>query len=401
MKNMSEPLYLTAREAARELSVTPATLYAYVSRGLVRSEPLPDSRARRYRAEDVRALKNRRAPLAVGGRGGDSDSPVLESSVSTLTEAGPLYRGVHAVQLAQDATLEQAATLLWDVDGADPFAPDNLPVMSQAMRAVAAAAADQPPLARAIAVLALSGHADPKAFNRSPEGRARIAARAMRLVAASILGTEPAALPLHRQVASKWASGNPTAEGLLRRAMVLLADHELNASTYTVRCAASTGTNLYDQAIAGMAALKGPRHGGAGLLAKRLVAELAASDLTEAIAEKVALGERIPGFGHPVYQSGDPRADDLLGALVEAGADRRLAVDAPAAITEATGLHPNIDYAVAVMTHTLGLPAGAEISLFAIARTAGWMAHGMEQMQGGTLIRPRARYTGPAPARNG
>lgn len=399
MKNMSEPLYLTAREAARELSVSPATLYAYVSRGLVRSEPLPDSRARRYRAEDVRALKNRRAPMAVAGRGAEPDIPVLDSAISTITEAGPLYRGVPAVALARDGTLEQAATLLWDANGADPFADDNLPATSDAMRVVAAATAMQPPLVRAIAVTALAGNADPRAFNRSPDGRAGIAARVMRLVAASILGAEPSALPLHRQVARAWAPGDPAAEDLLRRAMVLLADHELNASTYTLRCAASTGLNLYDQAIAGLVALKGPRHGGAGPLAARLVADLATGDLAARVADRMALGERIPGFGHTIYKQGDPRGDDLLDALAAAGADRRLVVDAPAAITEATGLHPNIDFALAVMARTLGLPAGAEIALFAIARTAGWMAHGMEQMHGGALIRPRARYTGPAPAR--
>jgi citrate synthase len=401
MKNMPEPLYLTAREAASELSVSPATLYAYVSRGLVRSEPLPESRARRYRAEDVRALRNRRAPMPAAGRGSETDMPVLDSAISTITEAGPLYRGVQAIALARDATLEQTATLLWDANGADPFAADNLPVMSDAMRVVAAAAATQPPLVRAIAVIALAGNADPKAFNRSPDGRARVAARVMRLVASSILGTEPSAQPLHRQVARAWAPGNPAAEDLLRRAMVLLADHELNASTYTLRCAASTGLNLYDQAIAGLVALKGPLHGGAGPLAARLVAELAVGDAAARIADKVALGERIPGFGHTIYKQGDPRGDDLLKALSAAGADRRLAVDVPAAITEATGLHPNIDFALAVMTHMLGLPAGAEIALFAIARTAGWTAHGMEQMHGGGLIRPRARYTGPAPSPRG
>jgi len=399
MKSISEPLYLTAGEAARELSVSPATLYAYVSRGLVRSEPLPDSRQKRYRAEDVRALKNRRAPFAASGRGPDGEMPVLDSAVSTITEAGPLYRGVHAVALARDATLEQVATLLWDANGADPFAPGNLPVMSDAMRAVAGATAAQPPLVRAIAVTALAGNADPKALNRSADGRAGVAGRVMRLVAASILGTEPAAQPLHRQVAEAWKPGDATARNLVRRALVLLADHELNASTYTLRCAASTGLNLYDQAIAGLVALKGPRHGGAGPLAARLVAELAAGDAARLIADKVATGERIPGFGHVIYRQGDPRAADLLAALVAAGAGQRLAVEVPAAITEATGLHPNIDFAVAVMVHALGLPAGHEIALFAIARTAGWMAHGIEQMHGGALIRPRARYTGPAPAR--
>jgi citrate synthase len=110
----------------------------------------------------------------------------------------------------------------------------------------------------------------------------------------------------------------------------------------------------------------------------------------------VALGERVPGFGHSVYQEGDPRADALLAALVAADADPRLAVEAPKLLTEATGLFPNIDYALAVLMRHLGLAVGHETALFAIARSAGWVAHAIEQLETDTLIRPRARYVGPA-----
>ena len=167
------------------------------------------------------------------------------------------------------------------------------------------------------------------------------------------------------------------------------------ACAWTVRCAASTGLSLYDAVVAGLAALKGPRHGGAGPLASRLVADLASGNVAQAVADRVALGDQLPGFGHAVYRNGDPRADVLLAALHAAGADKRLVVDAPRLITDATGLYPNIDFALAVMMHTFGLPAGHATSLFAIARTAGWIAHAMEQLGSGVLIRPRARYVGP------
>lgn len=398
MKKSIRPLYLSAREAAGELSVSPATLYAYVSRGLIRSEPSEDGRARRYRADDVRALLARRAP-AGGGRAGESDPPVLDSAISTITSEGSIYRGVHAVALAEQATLEQAATLLWGISDADPFASTNLPMMSPAMRAVAAAAAHEAPIARAAALLALAGGADPRAFNRSREGRAEVGARAMRLLCAGILGIEPDVAPIHRQVAAAWAGADKSAEALFRRALVLLADHELNASTWTVRCAASTGINLYDALVAGLVALKGPKHGGAGPLAAHMVADFAAGDAAAKIRERIAIGDRIPGFGHAIYLNGDPRADSLLAALAKAGADRRLAVEAPALITEATGLHPNIDYALAVMMRLFGLPIGHETAFFAIARSAGWVAHAIEQLASELLIRPRARYVGPAPAR--
>lgn len=398
MKKPDDTLYLSAREAAGELGISTATLYAYVSRGMIRSEPGDDSRARRYRADDVRALKRRKLPFGAV-RPGETDAAVLESAISTLNEAGPIYRGVPAVSLAEEGRLEQAATLLWGIDEADPFDPANLPVVDDAMRAIGDAARAAGPLSRAIAVLALAGEADPRAFNRTPSGRARTGARVMRLVASAVLGTGPSARPLHEQVADAWAPGDTKARDLLRRALVLLADHELNASSFTVRCAASTGLNLYDATIAGLAALKGPRHGGAGPLAAQMVADLATGDMPAKIRDRVALGDPVPGFGHAVYRDGDPRAEALLAAIARSGGDRRLAVEAPAMISDATGLHPNIDFALAVLMRMLGLPIGHETAIFAIARTAGWIAHAMEQLASETLIRPRARYVGPAPSR--
>src|ERR1035438_6868705 len=125
----SDALYLSAREASAELAISPATLYAYVSRGLIRSEPSQDSRSHRYRAEDIRGLKQRRTPSPEprGFRSFDPDLPVMDSTISTITEDGPIYRGVNCVDLAQKDTLEHAATLLWDVTQIDPFAADTCP----------------------------------------------------------------------------------------------------------------------------------------------------------------------------------------------------------------------------------------------------------------------------------
>ena len=187
---------------------------------------------------------------------------------------------------------------------------------------------------------------------------------------------------------------------MIRRALVLLADHELNASTFTVRCAASTGLNLYDAIIAGLVALKGPKHGGAGVLAAQLLKTLANGEVAPVIRERVALGERFAGFGHGVYKHGDPRARALLEALARSGADRKLTHEIPERIAEATGEFVNIDYALAVLVHTLGLPPGHELVLFSMARTVGWIAHACEQLRHGRLIRPRARYVGPAPGRS-
>jgi len=398
----SEALYLSAREASAELSISPATLYAYVSRGLIRSEPSPDSRSHRYRAEDVRGLKERRVPVPEprGLRSFDADLPVLDTEIGTVTEQGAIYRGVNCVDLAERDTLEHTATLLWDVTSVDPFAPDNCPLVSDAMRTIAEAAHRAAPIDRAIAVLALAASADPRAFTRAPDGRAMVGGRIVRLLVATMLNRPPSPEPLHLQIAQAWAPDNKHAPDLIRRALVLLADHELNASTFTVRCAVSTGLNLYDAVIAGLAALKGPKHGGAGVLASRLVKTMVDNDVAPLIRERVALGERFAGFGHGVYKRGDPRAMSLLEELTRAGAPRKFTREIPERIAEATGELVNIDYALAVLVHALRMPAGSELALFAMSRSVGWIAHASEQLQHGKLIRPRARYVGPAPGRS-
>lgn len=393
----SAGLYLSAREASAELAISPATLYAYVSRGLIRSEPSADSRSHRYRAEDVRGLKQRRTPSPEprGLRNFDADLPVMDSAIATITEDGPIYRGVNCIDLAEADTLEHAATLLWDVTGVDPFASDNCPHVSPEMRGVAEAARHAAPIDRTVAVLALAASGDPRAFTRAADGRAMVGGRILRLVIATMLNRATSPKPLHLQVAKAWAPDHKHAADLIRRALVLLAEHELNASSFTVRCAASTGLNLYDAVIAGLVALKGPKHGGAGVLAAQLVKTLVDGDVAPVIRERVALGERFAGFGHGVYKHGDPRAHALLQALARAGAAERLTREVPERIAEATGEFVNIDYALAVLIHTLGLPPGNELVLFAMARTVGWIAHASEQLQHGGLIRPRARYIGP------
>src|SRR6476659_487003 len=290
MKKSTAALYLSAREASAELAISPATLYAYVSRGLIRSEPSQDSRSRRYRAEDVRTLKERRAPSPEprGLRSFDADLPVMDSAVATITEDGPIYRGVNCVDLAERDTLEHAATLLWDVSGADPFEQDNCPVVSDEMRNVAEAARGANAIDRTIAVLALAASADPRAFTRADEGRAMLGGRIMRLVVATMLNAKSSAKPLHLQIARVWAPEHKHAADLIRRALVLLADHELNASTFTVRCAASTGLNLYDAIIAGLVALKGPKHGGVGPLAAKLLDTLLEGNIAAIVRESVA-----------------------------------------------------------------------------------------------------------------
>jgi citrate synthase len=399
----ANPLFLSAKEAAAELSISLPTLYAYVSRGFIRSEAAGEARTRRYRADDVRALKSRRAPpteeQGMNETALDWGVPVLESAVSAIDDLGMIYRGVPALALAETATFENVATLLWEAEDEDPFAAPP-PVVSKDIADVMRKMQSGPAIERAMVMLAMANGADAAAFNRSKQGRLLAGARVVRLATAAIIGASVSAAPIHRQIADAWLPGLSGAKkeagaDLLRRSLVLLADHELNASTFTVRVAASTGVNLYDSVIAGLCAVKGPRHGGVGISAARLVEDLTVGDPVAVIRERLAMGERLPGFGHQLYRaSGDPRAKSLLSMLKQA--PPRLLRDAPDAVYAATGVWPNIDYALAVMCRTLSLPAGSEQTIFALGRTAGWIAHAIEQYEQGGLIRPRARYIGPA-----
>ena len=181
----------------------------------------------------------------------------------------------------------------------------------------------------------------------------------------------------------------------LGRVLVLAADHELNASAFAVRVVASTGASLGACLNAGLSALSGPLHGGTTSLVEILFDEVvAAGDAAGAVETRLRRGDGIPGFDHPLYPDGDPRAAALLPHLP---ADR-LRDDLAAVMAETAGRLPNIDFALVALRRALGLPRGAALALFAIGRTAGWIAHALEQRRDDKLIRPRARYVGPSAA---
>jgi citrate synthase len=196
--------------------------------------------------------------------------------------------------------------------------------------------------------------------------------------------------PIHLRLARAWGSG-PAEADLIRRALVLLADHELNASTFAARVAASTGAPIAACLLAGLATLSGPRHGGAGAAAIALVEDAERLGPDEAIARWLAHDRPLPGFGHPLYPEGDPRAEGLFADFRIDDSLARLRKS----VLAATGLHPNIDFALAAMTRSLRLPADAPFRLFALGRSVGWTAHAIEQVTSNRLIRPRARYDGP------
>ncbi len=395
---METPLTLTAKEAAAELGVSLPTLYAYVSRGLIRSEPRAGGRTRLYRAEDVRTLLARRDKPDGEAKPLDWGAPVLESAITLVPGDGLYYRGRDATRLAASASLETVSALLWDSQG-DPFAepPPDIP---GGFAAVRGALGPLEPVDRLQVLLPLAAAADLRAMNRTADGLARTGARILRWVVAILADADPSALPLHQVLARAWGLPDGDA-GLLRAALVLCADHELNASTFTVRCVASTGASPYACVLAGIAALRGPRHGGmTARVAALLPGLLAAPDPAAAFAALLARGEELPGFGHPLYPAGDVRAKALLRLLAAARPKDpmvRKAQALAAAAAEIAGQPPTIDFALALLANRLGLPPSAPLGLFTLGRTAGWVAHLLEQARSPALIRPRARYVGLRP----
>lgn len=403
---MTRKDHLSAREAAADLGVSLATLYAYVSRGLIRSEAdTAGSRTRRYRGEDVRALQEkreqRRDPTRVAEKALHLGTPVLDSELCLIAGGRLHYRGRDAVALAARHTVEEVAGLLWAGDLAAPF-PDELPkIESRRWRSLERLTGDLAPFESFETFLAAASAFDPHAYDLDPERVRRTGARMLRLLAARAAGRPPSREPIARLLQRSWAPSSPDLVRLFDAVLVLCADHELNASTFTARCAAAAGANPYAVVMAGLAALRGFRHGGVTEQVEGLFQAVGRpQDARPALEAILRRGELIPGFGHLLYVERDPRAAFLLEQIF-ARVPQSKGAALPRALIEAaedlTGLAPNVDFAMVTLCHSLGLPRWTPFRLFTVARTVGWVAHAIEQYRDGRLIRPRARYVGELP----
>jgi citrate synthase len=379
--------WIPAEEACRRLGVRPQTLYAYVSRGRLRARSdAGDPRRSLYAASDLEALAQRKAqgrkPAEVAAGAIAWGEPVLASAITTVAGGRLIYRGRDAIGLAETDTLESVARLLRGGHGV---------ALKHADRPAPPAHADS----RMRVFLALAGRAaaDPPALGRASLPLAAEAAGLLDLVADAVAAsTSPGAI--HQRLAAGWglAPEGPGAD-LIRRMLVLTADHELNASAFAARVAASTGGSLAAAALAGLATLSGPRHGGATVAVRGFLEDAGRVGPARAIAARLAEARGLPGFGHPLYREGDPRAAALLARTrtpPELEALRRTAA-------EIAGQAPNIDFGLIAACDSLGLPKDAPFAIFTVARCAGWIAHAIEQGASDALIRPRARYIGPEP----
>lgn len=398
---MARPQWMTSEEATRRLGVKPETLYAYVSRGVIRSERVPGQRRSRFLAADV---ERHAARSRVGGRAGGLEV-VVETELTLLEPDGRLsYRGWDVVDAVESATFEEVASWLWTgTREATRFEAPPEPLATA--RRVLDAAGDLAPVDRWRTVLPVLRSLDPL---RGDRRAAAVQATGRDLVATLVgclplLGDEPAHDP--RIAARLWpriTAAPPSRRriAVLDAALVLLADHEMAASTLAVRIAASTWADPYLVVEAGLSALGGPLHGGASEGARALLREAGpdGSEAAPAVGRRLERGERIAGLGHRVYERCDPRVAPLLARLDDAG-DTPPAAGAVLDVVGGRDLpFPNVDFALAAVAEAYDFIDGATESVFATARIVGWLAHAIEEYEHALRFRTRAAYVGPRPA---
>ena len=451
--------FLTAAQAAQRLGVKPATLYAYVSRGVLRRDRAADGRGSLFDSEEVERLARRGRPRRPAGVA----DITVESAITEITGDRLRYRGLDVIRLATSRTFEDVAELLWT--GEFPRSPATRPAPSSpgaqvqprhpgttrhprpgAMAGDARRAGRGPGRAgraarRDAAARAVPGHrachgghrpaAPATGSGGGRRGRAQHHRRPGGLPAPRRLGPirpsdpgYPARLPGARPAPDTDYPGadyqrtdypiadrlwprlcDRRASPLLRRALsaalVLLADHELAASTLAARAAASVRADPYAVVATGMGAVGGALHGGASLGAEAMLAAAAGpDDVPRVVGELLRRGEKVPGFGHFVYRTGDPRAVLLLDLVRRAAPKSGQLAVAEAVLAEVRRKslpEPNIDFAIATLARVAGMIRGSGEAVFAVARTAGWIAHALEAYAGPGPLRPRAVYTGRPP----
>jgi citrate synthase len=393
--------WLSSEEAARRLGVSRATLYAYVSRGLVRSSPSPgDPRGRRYAKEDVERLRRRgeerRDPEKAVERALHFGVPVLESSITLISADKLYYRGYDVTELVRTRSVEEVASLIWTGSFESDVAATELHVVAGG-RSIEGL----PFITRAQSMLPLVAARDPLALDLRPRAVAQTGWRILNLLTSVAVESAELEETIEQTLRRHWATKAPHAPELLRAALIICADHELNVSSFTARCVASSGANPYSVVVAGLAAIEGPKHGGMSARVETMFEELRRSrDVKRALADRLRRGETLYGFGHRLYEKGDPRARvifDLLQKHLSKSSEVKLAHEIAKAGEELIQEKPTLDLALVALALALKLPPGAALTLFAIGRSIGWIGHAIEQYERDEMIRPRAKYVGAVP----
>ena len=408
--------YMSGAEAAALLGVKPQTLYTYVSRGVVQSLPSPNGQHHIYLRADIEKLRARpRARRALGAAAASAmyaGDPIIPTSITEITSAGPRYRGRLAAELASARLpFENVAEFLWTgellEDG--PILWDVGPLPAEVQRLIKSLGHSRAgaPIAHVASLIVLSiSMARGTRLERLRSSTAVMAARQVIQTFAGCFGylsprrayvpcatAEPIAAVVVR------ASGLACSDERLRMVnglLVLLADHELSPATFVARVAASSGADLHACLVSAIETSSG-----------RQIAEIydrtedflagakSKAELMQRVRDLQAVGRSPPGFNQPIYPQGDPRAPYIFDLVRRAGRPSRHLDMVFAFLDEAESkleLKPRMEFGVVAIAADLGFPRRAAGGLYILARVAGWVAHVMEQRLSSALLRPRAKF---------
>lgn len=371
------------------------------------------------------------SPLKTGkkfikSQAGLADVVACSSAICFIDGAGGrlMYRGYDAIELAGNSTFEEVAYLLWygRLPGLTEFQAflDGftgcmmLPMETiMILRMFPKAATPMEVLRTAVSSL---GHWDPDSGNTRLDAclrkAQRLAERIPQLVAAHQRlreGLEPVTPVSHQGIAYNFLYAlhgrepHPEIARALDVALILHADHELNASTFAARVTAATMADIYSSVTSAIGALKGPLHGGANAEVMKMLIEIGSADSAEKLVlARLAKKEKIPGFGHRVYSCEDPRVNllrhhaEIISRQTGDSLFFEITREVEKTMLAHSKVYPNVDLYTASLYHSMGIPAELFTPIFAISRNVGWTAHILEQWSNNRLIRPRAEYIGPA-----
>lgn len=384
--------HLTSEEAAEFLGVSKATLYSYVSRGMLRSEPTEaGTRRRSYSLAELQRLKHRHSYRSDPERAAEEviefGNPILATSISQITPSSHSYRGVSSAQLARDHLFEEVAEFLWTGQLSGSHDAWTLPLDEEVLRSLP----DLPVMAQIQCLLPVLENSDLNAFSNKPAVLVPSAVRIMTYMLRLSSG-----LQFEDSVSATLGKAWNCDPRVLNSLLVVIADHELNIATFTARCVASAGSNIYQAALAGLAALQGYKHlqGQVGEAMDFFREVLNHGDAEPVIRNWLKRSGKVPGFHNPyrrLYDGRDPRVSALLELHVDSE-HYALLQDTVRLAEAATGEHARVDFALACAEPLLALPAGSIYSLIGLGRMAGMLAHVFEQYASDRVIRPRARY---------
>ena len=413
---MPDTGHMTAQEAADELGVKIGTIYAYVSRGLIRSQSsAKGQRNRLYSREDVnRLLIRRQMRLSIDPANDDIlhfAAPVLESGISLIEDGRLYYCGIPIEEVTAMLSAEQLAALVWTGDAANAdrlFDHRRHPSAGKYRKMlldldIEGSNLFSVPTFQVVLPLAMAD--DPIAYDMRSDSIALSGARILRLLTSVASGDDREDLGLAEMMQRGWRPADEASIRFFNMALIICADHEVKLATFAARVVAALGATPYSVINAGITSLSGPQQGGYTETVEAFLDEVnEPTNVAAVISARLRRSESIPvpGFHNPLYPQGDPRASLLLYAMYDQYPDSTSVVlgrSIQDAVHQIRGEHPKMEFALAIFRRHFELPPSSTLGIFALGRIIGWIGHAIKQYGSKQTIQPRIRYTGPAPQR--